>query len=128
MTLLQCEVESAKHHATMFYPDAYQHPAGSTNSWRWRVHSTYGVYSPSHSYHYEALASNTYACSLIKQVGVNVNASDGSAYSANTITESSPWATGTANGYTYNIHRMLTSNHYACSLFLRVNGLNVYGK
>lgn len=128
MTLLQCEVESAKHHATMFYPDYYQHPANGTNSWRWRVHATYGVYSSAHPNHYEALASNTYACSLIKQVGANVNANNGSAYSTSIITESSPWATGTANGYTYNIHRMLTSHNYVCSLFLRVNGLNVYGK
>ena len=41
MTLTQCEVEAAKNHATMFYPDSYQHPANGTNSWRWRIHATY---------------------------------------------------------------------------------------
>lgn len=77
MTLLQCEVEAAKNHATMFYPDSYQHPANGVNSWRWRIHGTYGVYSPQHSTHYEAPAGNTSACSLIKQVGVNLADSGG---------------------------------------------------
>lgn len=127
MTLLQCEVEAAKNHASMFYPDAYQHPASGTNSWRWRVHATYGVYSPNHSTHYETAAGNNYACSLIKQVGQSTTSTSGG-YVASVITESSPWATGTANGYMYNIHRMATTDTYVCSLFLRVNGLNVYGK
>lgn len=128
MTLLQCEVEAAKNHATMFYSDYYQHPALGTNSWRWRVHATYGAYSPQHSTHYETPAGSSYACSLIKQITSDTSANDGQAFTTVVITETAPWATGTANGYTYNVYRSSTASPYTCSLFLRVNGLNVYGK
>lgn len=98
--------------------------------WRWRVNATYSATSVQHSTHVETLASagSTY-CGLIKQIGANVNSNDGGgSYATTSITESAPWAVGTANGYTYHVYRAVTANAYNCSLFLRVNGLNMYGK
>lgn len=130
MTLLQCEVEAAKNHASMLYPDYYQNPAyttgtgyGSYSFWRWRVDGSYGATSVQHSAHTESLASTaTFYCGLIKQIGANTASNDGGGtYSTSTITETAPWATGTANGYTYNIYRTSTTDAYNCTLFLRVN-------
>lgn len=128
MSLTQCETEAAKNHATMFYADYYQHPSTGTNMWRWRVHASYGVYSPQHSTHYESPTTNSYACGLFKQTATATTDNAGSGYSTTLISESSPWATGTANGYVYRIYRTSAPNTYSCSLFLRANGLNMYGK
>jgi hypothetical protein len=133
MNLAQCELEAAKNNATIFFSDSYQHPSpGDANFWRYRETAAYGITGIWSTYP-ETSATTTKSCGLFRPSGAT-QALGQPSYTAPLADMNTPWTTGTANGYTYRIYRAAVSsfgpsdNLYECSLWLRVNGLNVYGQ
>ncbi len=132
LPLLQCELEAAKNNATIFFADNFQNPGwspSSSNFWRLRATATNGVTGVYGTYPEIAGTSASVQCWLFRN-GSSYSSNNGGSYSTSAVDFNAPWATGTANGYTYRIYRVSVSSNqpYICALWLRANGLNVYGQ
>ena len=109
MNLAQCELEAAKNNATIFFSDAYQHPSsGDSNFWRHRETALYGITGIWASY-LEVSATTSKSCGLFRPTGTP-QALGQPSYTAPLADMNAPWATGTANGYTYRIYRASTTS------------------